>query len=123
MKHYIFVRDGKLNGAGNCPQTTEGVTNLEVTQEVYDAYCANPDAYIFDGDGIADNPNYEAEQEEKRKAARQAELVEELDALDLKTIRALRAIQSGVGTEDDTAKLAELEEQAEAIRRQIKELE
>lgn len=122
MKYFIFVQDGKLNGAGNCPQTTVGVTNLEVTQEVYDAYCAEPAKYIYDGTGVADNPNYEQEQEEKRKAERRAELIAELDALDLKSLRALRAIQAGVGTEEDTAKISEIEEQAEQIRQQIKEL-
>lgn len=122
MEYYIFVQDGKLNGAGNCPQMTEGVTNLEVTKEVYDAYCAEPAKYIYDGTGIADNPNYEQEQEEKRKAERRAELIEQLDALDLKSLRALRAIQAGVGTEADENKISELEEQAEQIRQELKEL-
>lgn len=122
MKYYIFVQDNKLNGAGNCPQMTEGVTNLEVTQAVYDAYCAEPEKYIYDGTGIADNPNYEKEQEEKRKTERRAELIAELDTLDLKSLRALRAIQAGVGTEADENKISELEEQAEQIRQELKEL-
>lgn len=122
MKYYIFVQNGKLNGAGNCPQTTEGITNLEVTQEVYDAYCAEPDKYIYDGTGVADNPNYEEEQEEKRKAERRAELIEQLDALDLKAIRALRAMSAGTGTADDKDRLEELEAQAEQIRAELQEL-
>lgn len=62
------------------------------------------------------------EQEESTKQAQRAELISQLDALDLKTIRSLRAIQAGTGTEDDSSKLAELEEQAEAIRQRLNEL-
>ena len=62
------------------------------------------------------------EPEEEKKAKRRAELIAQLDALDLKCIRALRAIQAGVGTEADTARLAELEAQAEQIRQQLQDL-
>ena len=58
----------------------------------------------------------------QQKQARKAELIAQLDALDLKCIRSIRAIQAGTGTEEDSAKLSELEEQAEMIRQQIKEL-
>ena len=62
------------------------------------------------------------EQEESTKQAQREKLISQLDALDLKTIRSLRAIQAGTGTEDDSSKLAELEEQAEAIRQRLNEL-
>lgn len=122
MKYYIFVKDGKIDGAGQCQQITDGVVNVEVTKDVYDVYCETPNKYIYSDGAIVENPNYEAEEEAKRKAAQIAQLQDQLDTLDLKAIRALRAIQAGTGTEADTAKLAELEEQAEEIRRQIQEL-
>lgn len=62
------------------------------------------------------------ELEQAKKQAHRAELVAQLDALDLKCIRALRAIQAGQGTQADTDKLAELEEQAAQIRAQLQEL-
>lgn len=64
----------------------------------------------------------EEEKAEQQKQARKAELIRQLDEIDLKAIRSMRAIQAATGTEEDTAKLAELEEQAEMIRQQIKEL-
>lgn len=57
------------------------------------------------------------------KAAQIKALQEQLDTLDLKAIRALRAIQAGTGTEADSAKLAEIEAQAEEVRKQIRDLE
>ena len=65
----------------------------------------------------------EAQQAADEKAARIADLQKQLDVLDLKAIRALRAIQAGVGTADDTTRLAELESQAEYVRQQIRQLE
>lgn len=65
----------------------------------------------------------EEEKQAQAKEVRKKELIAELDALDLKCIRALRAIQAGTGTDDDTARLAELEEQAGDIRQQIQDLQ
>ena len=59
---------------------------------------------------------------EDEKAAQIKALQEQLDTLDLKAIRALRAIQAGVGTEEDTQRIAALEEQAEEIREQLRQL-
>lgn len=62
------------------------------------------------------------EKSTQEKQAHKTELIAQLDALDLKCIRSIRAIQAGTSTEQDSAKLTELEEQAEMIRQQIKEL-
>lgn len=65
-------------------------------------------------------------QEEAEQAQKQAlivQLTEQLNTIDLKTIRSLRAIQSGHSTQQDLDRLAELEQQAEDIRRQIRELQ
>ena len=64
----------------------------------------------------------EEEIAEQQKQAQIAHLKSLLSQLDLQAIRALRAIRVGTGTEEDTAKLAELEAQAEEIRRQIQGL-
>lgn len=64
----------------------------------------------------------EEEQQAQAKEAHKKELIAQLDALDLKCIRALRAIQAGTGTQEDTDKLAELEQQAEEVRAELKEL-
>lgn len=120
MKYYIFVKDGKIDGAGQCRQITDGVVNVEVTKDVYDIYCETPNKYTYSDGAIVENPNYEAEEEAKRKATQIAELQKQLDTLDLKAIRALRAIQAGTCTEADSTKLAELEAQAAEIRQQLK---
>lgn len=60
---------------------------------------------------------------EQSKQTQIADKVAQLYAIDLETVRPLRAIQAGTGTEEDTAKLAVLEKQAESIRTQIHELQ
>ena len=59
---------------------------------------------------------------QKEKDAQRRALIIQLDQLDLKCIRALRAIQAGTGTDADTGRLAELEEQAGDIRKQLQDL-
>lgn len=56
------------------------------------------------------------------KEAKLKDLYKQLDTIDLKAIRALRAIQAGVGTEADTQRIAALEEQAEEIREELRQL-
>lgn len=60
--------------------------------------------------------------DEDEKQAQKDNLLNELNRIDLKTVRPLRAIQAGDGTEEDEAKLAELEAQATLIRKKIKDL-
>ena len=64
----------------------------------------------------------EEEKSAEAKQAQRAELIAQLDTLDLKAIRAMRAIQSGKSTEDDAAYLQQLEQRAEQLRAQLKNL-
>lgn len=59
MTYYIFLENGTLNGAGQCQQLTEGVENIEVNEEIYNAYIEFPDKYIYSDGKIVENPNYE----------------------------------------------------------------
>ena len=65
MTYYIFIQDNKLNGCGQCRQLTEGVTNLEVDDSLYNAYAQNPEMYIWDGQGVVIDSEYEAKQAQK----------------------------------------------------------
>lgn len=67
MTYYIFIQDNKLNGCGQCRQLTQGVTNLEVEEYLYNAYAENPDMYIWDGLEVVIDPEWEAKQAQKEK--------------------------------------------------------
>ena len=67
MTYYIFLENSKINGCGQCPVTNEEVENIEVSEDVYNAYCAEPEKFIYVDGEIVENPNYEEEQAEKRK--------------------------------------------------------
>ena len=56
-------------------------------------------------------------------AARAAEILVELAAIDAASARPLRAILVGSATDDDRARLAELDEQAAALRLELAALE
>ena len=70
MTYYIFIEDGKINGAGQCPITsdTTEMIDYEVTEELYNAFNAEPDKYMWNGTEIVENPNYEEIKRQKRQA-------------------------------------------------------
>lgn len=67
MIYYIFIQDGKLNGCGECKSLNDNILNLEVEQDLYNAYAENPEMYIWDGMEVVIDPEYEAKQAQKEK--------------------------------------------------------
>lgn len=63
--YYAFIENNKINGVGECRQLTEGVTNFEISEEIYN----DIDRYIWDVDNqeVIINPNYEEEQRQKEQ--------------------------------------------------------
>lgn len=101
-------------------QTEQELTNNKFMK--FDKIEQTENEYVlYEGEYVLSS-EAQAREAEKQKQEQIKELQAQLDTLDLKAIRALRAIQSGNGTQEDTAKLAELEQQAETIREQIKSI-
>ena len=69
MTYYAFIQDDKIVGKGQCPQLTDGVANFEITEEVYN----NIDHYIWNGDDVVLDPDYDEKQAQK-EAERIAQL-------------------------------------------------
>ena len=65
--YYIFIENNKINGCGQAKILNDDVINYEVSEELYNAYTENPDMYIWNGNEIVENPNYEAEQAQKER--------------------------------------------------------
>ena len=73
--YYIYVENGKLNGCGQCECLNDDIQNIEVPEEVFNTYIEDNLRYIWDGEKVIDNPNYEAD--------KQAQEREELNHLSL----------------------------------------
>lgn len=65
MTYYIYVEDNKLNGCGTC--TNPDILNVEVSEEMYNAYKSDLLMYVWDGEKIVLNPDYEQQKEQQRK--------------------------------------------------------
>ena len=65
--YYIFVEDGKLNGAGQAQIIDENVINYEVDEALYNAYLENKELYIWDGKKVIKDPDYYEKQAKKEK--------------------------------------------------------
>ena len=95
--NYIFVKDGKVNGCGQCTIVGGGFTNIEVSEEVYNNFSEDNLTYIYDGENIVPNPNYE---DEKRARERQ-----EKDLLTLTPADVERALLKAKGMDFDDLKV------------------
>lgn len=60
---YIYIENEQINGKGQCKQLTEGVLNIEVSEEIY----TDVEKYTYKDGEIVLNENYEQEQEQKEK--------------------------------------------------------
>ncbi len=89
MKKYIFLENGELNGCGECMQLTEGVENIEVSEEIYNNYMKDNLLYIYSDGKIVENPDYETEKQKCFINERITEIKQELNDLDIKRIRAV----------------------------------
>jgi hypothetical protein len=61
MAYYIFVENGKINGAGQCKCLTEGFENIEVMEETYNDFLKDKIKYRYNNGNIELNPDYEDE--------------------------------------------------------------
>lgn len=91
-----MIENNKIYSSGECPIETEGITNIEVTEETYNTFIEDNDRYIYQDGEIIPNPNYE---EVKRQKER-----ERLDALTLTPSDVERALLSAKGWDFDDLK-------------------
>ena len=63
MTYYVFIKDEKIDGKGQCKRLDEGVLNIEVEEEIYN----DIEKYAYIDGEIALNPNYEEEQAQKER--------------------------------------------------------
>ena len=56
--YYAFIENGKLNGGGECRCLTNGVENIEISQEVFD----NIQKYKYENGEIVINEDYVPEE-------------------------------------------------------------
>lgn len=64
MSKYFYIVNEEINGKGQARNLLETVTNIEVSDEVYNNY----ERYMWNGSEVVLNPNYEDEQAAKRQA-------------------------------------------------------
>ena len=69
MKYYIYIENGKINGAGQARIVSDTVINYEVSESFFKAYIENPEKYVWDEETetVIDNPNYEEVQAQKER--------------------------------------------------------
>lgn len=65
--YYAFIKDNKLDGCGECCCLTNGVENVEISQEVFE----NISAYVYKDGAIVPDEGHTAEKTQVRAVRNQ----------------------------------------------------
>lgn len=65
--YYAFIQENKINGVGQCECLNEEIQNIEVTEEVFNAIVEDKDRYIWNGEDVVVNPDYEEIKRQKEQ--------------------------------------------------------
>ena len=94
--YYIFIENNKINGSGQARQLSESILNIDVNEETYNNYNNDRLLYVWNGEAIVNNPNYEQD--------KQAEQRLELDKLTLTPADVERALYKAKGMDFEDLK-------------------
>ena len=64
---YVFVENGKLIGAGQCPCVNSDILNISVSEEIYNDYLQKPLKYTYAENMIVEVPDYEQQKAQNRE--------------------------------------------------------
>lgn len=96
MKYYAFIKENKIDGIGQCIAIAEDIQCVEISEEAYNNYINDQLLYVWNGEAIVDNPNYEADKQAKER--------QELDQLTLTPADVERALYKAKGMDFDDLK-------------------
>ena len=65
--YYIFIENNEINGCGQAQLLGENVINYEVDEALYNTYSENKELYIWDGEKVIEDVDYEEKQIKKEK--------------------------------------------------------
>ena len=67
MTYYLMVEDNQIIGGSQATGESLTIKNIEVSGDIYYGWLEDNNKYIYSNETIILNPNYEQQQEEKRR--------------------------------------------------------
>lgn len=67
MSYFILIKDNQILNATESKTLNEDIIDIEVDKALYDDFCENPNKYLWDGEKIVLNENYETELAQERE--------------------------------------------------------
>lgn len=68
MSYFILIKDNQILNATESKTLNEDIVDFEVDKVLYNDFCENPNKYLWDGENIVLNENYETELAQEREA-------------------------------------------------------
>lgn len=67
MSYFILIKDNQILNATESKTLNEDIIDIEVDKALYDDFCENPNKYLWDGENVVLNENYETELAQERE--------------------------------------------------------
>lgn len=67
MSYFILIKDNQILNATESKTLNEDIIDFEVDKVLYNDFCENPNKYLWDGENIVLNENYETELAQERE--------------------------------------------------------
>lgn len=67
MSYFILIKDNQILNATESKTLNEDIIDYEVDKVLYNDFCENPNKYLWDGENIVLNENYETELAQERE--------------------------------------------------------
>lgn len=67
MSYFILIKDNQILNATESKTLNEDIIDIEVDKALYNDFCENPNKYLWDGENVVLNENYETELAQERK--------------------------------------------------------
>ena len=119
--YYIFVENNQINGAGQVPIMNSEISNIEISEKIYESYIQDPLKYVVQENQIILNPDYESLIRQQEIEKRKSEIKEELNKLDLKRIRAVCENETKEGSNETW--LEYYNKQIKDLRKELEEID
>lgn len=74
--YYAFIQNNLINGVGQCRCLNDDIINAEISEEVFNAIADDKDRYIWDGEDVVPNPEYEEIKANERRAEFESKFIQ-----------------------------------------------
>lgn len=67
LNFYAFIENNRINGVGQCQVYSPSIIVYQITEDIFNKYLEDPDYYVWNGEEVVENPDYQKIKAQKRE--------------------------------------------------------